>query len=167
MMFLRKMDPRVLRVSRHLAAGGNGGNGGNGERTSILQSVPAGAPKKTARPRSVLIVEDNLDGVHSLVLLLREMGHNVEYAINGYSALDLAKSFRPEVVLLDLQLPDVSGFEVCRRLKRDAALARTRFIALTAFAQDSYQQAAEKAGCDLFLVKPVDPLLLETVLAER
>jgi CheY-like chemotaxis protein len=156
------MDPKVFRLPQRLA-----GTGGNGGRNAILQNLPAGMPKKTASPRSVLIVEDNLDGVHSLVLLLREMGHNVEYAINGYSALDLARTFRPEVVLLDLNLPDLSGFEVCRRLKRQAALAHTRFIALTAFGQDSYREAAEAAGCERFFVKPIDPLVLEKLLAEQ
>lgn len=161
-MFLKRAEPKVFRLTQRLAAGG-----GNGDRKAILQHLPDGAPKKTARPRSILVVEDNLDGVHSLVLLLREMGHNVEYAINGYAALDVAKTFRPDFVLLDLNLPDLSGFEVCRRLKRQASLARTRFIALTAFTQESYREAAEAAGCELFFAKPIDPRVLEKLLEER
>lgn len=163
-MFLRKAGHRAFRCPEYRA--GTGGNGGNGDRKSILLHLPDDAPRRALRPRSILVVEDNLDGVHSLVLLLREMGHNVEYAINGYSALDLAKTFRPDFVLLDLNLPDLSGFEVCRRLKRQPSLARTRFIALTAFAQDSYRQAAEAAGCERFFVKPIDPRTLEKLLEE-
>ncbi|HEX5477627.1 MAG TPA: response regulator, partial [Burkholderiales bacterium] len=67
--------------------------------------------------KRVLVVEDNLDSVHSLVLLLRDMGHRVEYAINGYAALDVARKFRPEIVFMDLGLPGLDGFEVCGRLK--------------------------------------------------
>jgi DNA-binding response OmpR family regulator len=67
----------------------------------------------------ILVVEDNLDSVHSLAMLLRDMGHEVEYAINGYAALSVAQVFKPEVVFLDLGLPGLDGFEVCRAMKAD------------------------------------------------
>jgi len=137
---------------------------GNGKRASILQHLPD-APSKAERPRHVLVVEDNLDGVHSLVLLLRDMGHEVDYAINGYAAVDLAKRLRPEVVLLDLNLPGLSGFEVCKRIKAMPELRRTRVIAITAYAKEEYRDRSLAAGCDLHLVKPVDPRELEELLA--
>src|SRR5258705_4472243 len=93
----------------------------------------------TLAAHRILVVEDNLDGVHSLVLLLRDMGHEVEYAINGYAALDMATRLRPEVVLLDLNLPGLSGFDVCRRIKANPALQVVRVIALTANTEDEYR----------------------------
>jgi DNA-binding response OmpR family regulator len=74
-----------------------------------------------------------VDSVHSLAYLLNDMGHAVEYAINGYVALDVARRFRPHFVLLDLGLPDIDGFEVCRRLKRDPDLESCRVVASPRF----------------------------------
>jgi CheY-like chemotaxis protein len=139
---------------------------GNGKRHAILQNLPDTPAKKTATPRRILVVEDNLDGVHSLVLLLRDMGHEVDYAINGYAALDMASRTRPEIVLLDLNLPGLSGFDVCRRIKTNPALKATRIIALTAYTQDEYRQRATAMGCEHYLVKPVDPRELEKLLSD-
>jgi CheY-like chemotaxis protein len=94
------------------------------------------------------------------------MGHEVEYAINGYAALDVASRFRPEIMLLDLNLPGLSGFDVCRRIKATPALKATRVVALTAYTQDEYRERAKAAGCELYLVKPVDPRELENLLSE-
>src|SRR5258706_14762095 len=74
--------------------------------------------------RRVLVVDDSLDTIHSLAFVLRDMGHEVEFAINGYAALEAARRFRPEVVLLDIRLPDTTGWEIARRLKREAAERR-------------------------------------------
>jgi CheY-like chemotaxis protein len=111
-----------------------------------------------------LVIEDNLDAVHSLAFLLHDMGHHVEYAINGYVGLDAARRLRPDFVLLDLGLPGLDGFEVCRRIKQAPELASTRVIALTAFAQDEYLVKSKAAGCELHLVKPVPIWLLEELL---
>jgi two-component system CheB/CheR fusion protein len=126
-------------------------------------SSTAGA-KKTAVPKRVLVVEDNLDSVHSLALLLHDMGHIVEYAINGYVALSVAGRFHPDFVLLDLGLPGMDGFEVCREIKRDPTMQRTRVIAITAFSQAEYRSRAAEAGCELYLVKPVATDVLEDLL---
>jgi len=139
---------------------------GNGKRLSVLQNLPDAPAKKTARPRRVLVVEDNLDGVHSLVLLLRDMGHEVEYATDGYDALDTAIRFRPEIVLLDLNLPGLSGFDVCKRIKANPVLKAARVIALTAYTQGEFRARAIAAGCELHFVKPVDPRDLEDLLSE-
>ncbi len=152
----------VVNGEFHWASGGNG----NGKRHGILQNLPDTPVRKAVNPRRVLVVEDNLDGVHSLVLLLRDMGHEVDYAINGYAALDIASRIRPQVVLLDLNLPGLSGFDVCRRIKANPALKGTRVIALTAYTQDEYRQRATAMGCENYLVKPVDPRELEKLLAD-
>ncbi len=114
--------------------------------------------------RRVLVVEDNLDTVHSLVMLLRQDGHQVDFAINGYAALDLAKRFRPDVVLLDLGLPGLDGFDVCSRLRSEPELAHSRIIAVTAYAHDEHRVRSRAAGCDLHITKPYDPQHLLAVV---
>lgn len=96
--------------------------------------------------------------------LLRDMGHEVDYAINGYVAVDVARHFKPDVVFLDLGLPGLDGFDVCRRLKREPGLERTRFIAITGYAQEEFRERSKAAGCELHLIKPVPPKVLEELL---
>jgi two-component system CheB/CheR fusion protein len=112
----------------------------------------------------VLVVEDNLDTVHTLSMLLREMGHEVKFAINGYAGVDIARSFRPEFVFLDLGLPGMDGFEVCKRLKAEPGMEKTRIIAITGYAQDEYRKRSQEAGCEIHLVKPLDPRFLDSLL---
>jgi two-component system, chemotaxis family, CheB/CheR fusion protein len=119
---------------------------------------------KSASPKRVLIVEDDLDAVHAFEALLVDMGHTVEYAINGYVALDIAKKFRPDVVFLDLGLPGLSGFDVCSRLKSEPGFQRTRIIAITAYGQDDMRVRSRAAGCEMHLVKPVPPNVIEQIL---
>jgi CheY-like chemotaxis protein len=128
----------------------------------VHRSFAAGAP----RIYRILVVEDNLDGVHSLCMLLREMGHTVEYAINGYVALDTAKRFRPDYVLLDLGLPGMTGFEVCQQIKRDPELSKVKVFAVTGYAQTSYQERAAQVGFDGYFVKPIDPKRLDEIFGE-
>jgi CheY-like chemotaxis protein len=117
-----------------------------------------------AKRRRVLVVEDNLDTVRSMTLLLREMGHDVEYAINGYAGLEAARRFRPNIVLLDLGLPGMDGFELCRKLRREPELKSVRVIAITGYSQEDYRARSKEAGCDLHLHKPVDPRVLKDIL---
>jgi DNA-binding response OmpR family regulator len=122
------------------------------------------AAKRAAVARRVLVVEDDIDSARSLTWILRDMGHEVEYAINGYVAVDIAQQMRPEFVFLDLALPGMNGFEVCKRLRRMAGLEGTRVIAISAYAQDEYRQRSKEAGCDAYIVKPLDPAVLEMLL---
>ncbi|HEY7237671.1 MAG TPA: response regulator [Burkholderiales bacterium] len=115
--------------------------------------------------RRVLVVEDNLDSVHSMAILVKMMGHEVQFAINGFAALAVAREFRPHVVLLDLGLPDFNGCEVARQLRFEEALRNTRFIAISALPEPQYRPLALKAGCDEFYAKPIDPQVLERLLA--
>jgi two-component system CheB/CheR fusion protein len=114
--------------------------------------------------RRVLIVEDNIDGARTLAEILRHEGHIVEYAINGYAALTIARKFRPEIVFLDIGLPGIDGFEVCSRLKREAGLELTRVIAVTAYGSDEHRARSLAAGCEMHLVKPVSPKALVNLL---
>jgi two-component system CheB/CheR fusion protein len=135
-----------------------------GEANGPAAFVAGSQTKKTAFPKRVLLVEDSLDSVHTLAFLLNDMGHTVEYAINGYVALDVARRFRPDFVLLDLGLPGIDGFEVCRQIKRDADLKSCRVVALTALSRQEYRERAEDVGCELYWVKPVHTKLIEDLL---
>jgi len=126
--------------------------------------MPGSDKQGTTRRRRILVVEDNLDAVHSLTVLLRELGHEVEFAINGYAALEIARRLEPQIVLLDIGLPGMDGFELCRRLKREPALAAARVIAVTGYGQEVYRQRALAAGCDGYYVKPLDAQVLCALL---
>jgi DNA-binding response OmpR family regulator len=132
---------------------------------SALQQTKRSPPTHRSEVRRrILVVEDDIDSARSLTWILRDMGHDAEYAINGYVAVDMAEKLRPEFVLLDLALPGMNGFEVCRRLKRSAGLERTRIIAVSAYAQEEYRSKAREAGCDGYIVKPLDPAILVMLL---
>jgi CheY-like chemotaxis protein len=158
-MFLQE-SPAVI-DHRFAQASRSGRIGDPGQPGSLIF---ASDTKKTAVPKRVLVVEDNLDSVHSLAMLLDDMGHIVEYAINGYVALSVARRFHPDFMLLDLGLPGMDGFEVCRKMKLEPTMQHTRVIAITAFSQAEYRTRAAEAGCELYLVKPVATNVLEELL---
>jgi CheY-like chemotaxis protein len=113
----------------------------------------------------VLVVDDSLDTVHSVAYVLRDMGHDVEFAINGYAALEAARRFQPDVVLLDIRLPDTDGWDVARRLKRDSAGRQVRVIAITGRTREGDRLRSIQAGCEEHLLKPLDWQRLEKLLA--
>jgi CheY-like chemotaxis protein len=128
----------------------------------VLSLKPEATPK-----RRVLVVEDNLDSVHSMAMLIKMMGHEVRFAINGFSAIDVARKFRPEIILLDIGLPDFKGHVIAQQLKWDPGLEKVRIIALTGLPDgDELEQRALEAGCDEFYRKPLDPVKLEELLAK-
>jgi CheY-like chemotaxis protein len=118
----------------------------------------------TGGRRRVLLVEDNVDQSRSMALLLGLMGHEVSCATTGFAALDSARGAQPSLVILDLGLPGLDGFEVARRLREEHGTG-LRIIALTAYASEDARARARDAGCDAHLVKPLDPRFLESLLA--
>lgn len=122
-------------------------------------------PEASSMARRILIVDDNADAADSLGMLLGIWGHEVEIAHNGVSALKLAHKFDPELVFLDIGLPEMNGYEVARRLREDAGLSRTKFIALSGYGTERDHLRSKEAGFDLHLVKPVDPRSLSGVIA--
>lgn len=120
--------------------------------------------RRTSAPRKVLLVEDNTDGVQTMVTLLHEIGHKVVFALNGKDALDLARRMHPEFILLDLGLPGMDGFEVCKRIKADPMLKAARVIAITAYGGEEYRARSKAVGCEMHLVKPVSSSVLEELL---
>src|SRR3954464_7991886 len=105
----------------------------------LMPPVHDPEPKVWQKQR-VLVVEDNLDSVHAMAMLVKMMGHEVQFAINGFAALDVARQFRPDVVLLDIGLPDFSGYEIVRQLKYEEAMSKTRFIAISAMPAEQHRQ---------------------------
>lgn len=128
-----------------------------------MERLPS-APK--CRVLRVLVVEDNLDAVHTTCLLLRSLGHTAEYALNGYVALEVARRFKPDFVFLDIGLPGVDGFDVCRQLRRDPELMNTKIAMLTAYDTSRFRELAKEAGCDEYYVKPLDPGELGRILVD-
>jgi CheY-like chemotaxis protein len=112
----------------------------------------------------VLVVEDDLDAVHSMAMLIKMMGHQCQFAMNGFAALEIARQFRPDIILLDIGLPDFKGYEVAKQLKWEPGLEATHIIAITALPEADRGRALG-AGCDDFYRKPLDPMLLEQLLA--
>ena len=123
-------------------------------------------PVPNAKRRRVLVVEDNLDSVHSMTMLIRMMGHEVEFAINGFAAIDVARKYRPDIVILDLGLPDFKGEHLATQLKYEPGLEQTRIIAMSGLPQENLEAHARAAGCSEFHRKPIEPMKLEQILAE-
>jgi CheY-like chemotaxis protein len=114
----------------------------------------------------VLIVDDNVDAAESLSMLLQINGSETMSAHTGESALDRAVAFKPDLILLDIGLPDLSGYEVAQRLRADPRTASTMLVALTGWGSDEYRKRATEVGFDRHLVKPVDFDELNAVLAD-
>jgi PAS domain S-box-containing protein len=112
------------------------------------------APRAEPVRRRVLVVEDGADMRQTLADLLRLEGHLVHVAATGREAISLARELRPDVVLCDIGLPDVDGYEVARALRRDATLGATRLVALTGYAQPEDLRRAAEAGFDRHITKP-------------
>jgi len=116
--------------------------------------------------RRVLLIEDHGDSREALQMLLELYGHRVFTATNGVDGLALAASASPDVVLVDIGLPDVDGYEVARRF-RAAAFPHPSLVALSGYASDDHRARAEQAGFDAYLVKPVDVDQLVTMVLIR
>jgi PAS domain S-box-containing protein len=105
--------------------------------------------------RRILLVDDNADSVEALADVLAEAGCQVRMALDGPSALRMAGEFAPDVVLLDIGLPGMDGYEVARRLRADPALRKVVLVALTGYSQPENRRIAKEAGFDHYLVKPI------------
>ena len=121
-----------------------------------------GAPKL----RRILVVDDNRDAADTLGMLLRVMGNQVHTAHDGIEAVGAASAFRPDVVLLDIGLPRLNGYEVARRIRSQPDGANMLLIALTGWGQDEDRRKSKEAGFDHHLTKPVEFAALQKLLAE-
>src|SRR5262249_19296206 len=128
---------------------------------------PAAAPARpeplAEAPRRVLIVDDNRDGADSLATLLQLLGHEVRTEYSAEGALAHVRGFDPHLVLLDIGLPRIDGYEVARRMR--TASPTRRLIALSGYGRNEDQQRSAEAGFDAHLIKPVDLAELRRVIA--
>lgn len=115
--------------------------------------------------RRVLVVDDNADSLTSLAMLVRMMGNEVQTAIDGPTAIEAAKTFSPEIVLLDVGLPGMSGYDVARRLRELPETKEATLVAQTGWGQSEDRRRSAEAGFDAHLVKPVDPAALQQILS--
>jgi two-component system, chemotaxis family, CheB/CheR fusion protein len=132
-----------------------------------------GAPEKgaadcvaaTAPRRRILVVDDNSDVADSLAMLLRLDGHEVEVAYSAPGTFEAVQRMRPEVVFLDIGLPQMDGYEIARRLRADSAAKGVHLIALTGYGQEHDRELAREAGFSAHLVKPADIEAVNKILA--
>jgi CheY-like chemotaxis protein len=114
--------------------------------------------------RRVLVIDDDEDTARSFFELLRVMGHHCEFKTDPKEVMDTARAFRPDLVLLDIGMPDVDGHQVARLLRREFG-AELRIVAITAYGRDEDRQRTRKAGFDAHVTKPVDVPILESILS--
>jgi len=151
---------------------------GPGQGSEFLVRLPAGLPERPsdwdsvsaadpvpAHGRRALVVDDNIDGATVLAEALRTRGHEVHVAHDGQSALEQALLLAPDIVLLDIGLPDLDGYEVASRIRNEPALTDTKVIAVTGFGQEQHQGRSAAAGFACHMVKPIDLAQLDAVLA--
>jgi two-component system cell cycle response regulator DivK len=120
-------------------------------RSRVMQNGVTGQ----CAARKVLIVEDNMLNMRLFNDLLEAHGYTVFQAMDGLEALSMARLHRPDLILMDIQLPEMSGLEVTEQLKADAELRGIPIVALTAFAMKGDEEKVRQAGCDGYLTKPI------------
>ena len=121
---------------------------------------------KKSGPIRILVVDDNVDAADSVAWLFRQHAHDVRTTHDGRSAIELATEFRPQVVVLDLGLPQVDGYEVSRRLRTLPDTRDALIIAVSGYGQDEDRRRSTQAGFDHHFIKPVDFQTLMGVLHE-
>jgi PAS domain S-box-containing protein len=127
------------------------------------QNIPAGAAAQGAS-RRVLVVDDNVDAADSAAMLLRLWGHQVHTVHDGISVLQAVRDFKPQIVLLDIGLPGMTGYEVAQHLRAEPERNDLVLAAMTGYGQEEDQKRSREAGFDYHLTKPLDPTKLEALV---
>ena len=140
-------------------------------RLPLAEPVSSSLPSKQngfikVRPYRILVIEDNRAAASSMQMFLRELGHQVEIANNGPSGISIAERIKPEVVLCDIGLPAVDGYEVARLLRQKKELGEICLVAVSGYGQDQDKRRALEAGFNAHFAKPVDFQKLQRLLAE-
>jgi CheY-like chemotaxis protein len=133
-------------------------------KTAVDKSAAIWQPQQPQIKRRVLIVDDNHDSADMMAALLQAWGHQVRTEYDGPSTIAAATPFQPEVVLLDIGLPGMNGYEVATQLRKSAHLHSVVLVAVTGYGQDDDRRRVREAGFDHHLVKPVDPAALEKII---
>jgi signal transduction histidine kinase len=132
---------------------------------TVANNIAVEPPVSGSRRRRVLVADDNLDAGESLAMLLRLDGHEVELAHDGPAALALFERMRPEIAILDIGMPGLSGYEVARRI-RQKSINGVTLIAVTGWGQEADKARAAESGFDHHFTKPVEPAVLSALLGE-
>jgi len=156
---LSRLAEELLDVTRNLRS--KPSNAAHPVATGAIQEKPV---PKNPRRRRILLVDDNLDATETLAKLLQFIGQEVRIANDGATALQLAQSFQPELILLDIGLPEVSGFEVARCLRQLPEMKKVLLVALTGLGQEDDCSRFPEAGFNQHLVKPVTLRTIEALL---
>jgi len=131
---------------------------------AIVPILQARDMQEASPKRKILVVDDNVDGAVTLSVILKHMGHSVRITHDGSSALAVAPEFKPDVVLMDIGMPGMDGYETCERMRAQDWSSGVRIVALTGWGQEEDRRKAKRAGFDQHLVKPVDRQTLMDVL---
>jgi CheY-like chemotaxis protein/anti-sigma regulatory factor (Ser/Thr protein kinase) len=140
--------------------------------TSVSASIPPGSSASLAGAspdgprRRVLVVDDSRDAAEMMAMMLRFMGNEVRTAFTGTQGIAAAESFRPALILMDIGMPELDGYEAARRIRGEPWGRDICIIALTGWGQERDRVRSREAGCDGHLVKPVEPAALERLLAD-
>ncbi|MCE4554680.1 ATP-binding protein [Roseateles cellulosilyticus] len=134
-------------------------------QASVLPVEPPLQAEQMSPGKRILVVDDNVDAAQMLALLLQSEGHDVAIETVAMHVLDRANRWHPQVVILDIGMPGMDGYEVAQQLRGHAATAGTVLMAVTGYGQAGDRERARRAGFDHFLVKPVDLALLATLMA--
>jgi two-component system, chemotaxis family, CheB/CheR fusion protein len=134
-------------------------------RIAAPERVAADSTVTTALKRRILVVDDNSDVADSLAMLLRLEGHEVEIAYSALGTFEAVQRFSPDVIFLDIGLPQMDGYEIARRLRADPPAKRVHLIALTGYGQEHDRERAREAGFGAHLVKPADIETVNQILA--
>jgi CheY-like chemotaxis protein len=151
---------------------------GHGKGSEFVVRLPASPSIDDDNPQSsrdpqqrrgsrVLVIEDNVDAARTLSSLLKLFNYEVWTAYDGPTGLDAARDHRPQVVLLDIGLPGLNGYQVAEQLRREDFGKDMLLVAVSGYGQDEYRQQARSAGFDHFVTKPVDYNTLRTLLVEH
>jgi PAS domain S-box-containing protein len=132
----------------------------------LTDATPEPTAKPTALPRRILVVDDNPDSASSLAMLLQITGNETHTAHDGLKAVEAAEKHRPDVILLDIGLPKLNGYDACRRIREEPWGKNMVLVALTGWGQEEDRRKSIAAGFDGHLVKPVDYATLMKLLAE-
>ena len=134
---------------------------------TVSENMESGGTEldRAAKKLRVLVVDDSIDTANTLKLFLEFAGHDVRSVFDGPSALVAYRTYQPDVVLLDLGLPGMDGYDVARQLRRDALGKSPMLVAVSGYGQDEDKRRAQEAGFDLHLTKPADPRKLISIIA--
>jgi CheY-like chemotaxis protein len=113
----------------------------------------------------ILVIDDNEASAKTLSWMMEFMGHEVRFALNAQEGMETARQFKPRVIMLDIGLPDINGYELCKLMRKDPAFKDVAFIAQTGWGQQEHLRKSREAGFDYHLVKPIQLAHLESILS--